>query len=152
MWKEAEYGVTCFVYPTSWHSLLCLSVAALHSWWWPHMGQRYDRELGAPSPTVAEASHSLWWHLHSIFAFIGKAPPNLPQGVPPLLHNQYLVGPGGLLPAYPVSVWSYRSWLPAPVALGGHTWQVRWALGCCSFPGISPSSGLHQGVFPQQVI
>ncbi|KAL7985718.1 hypothetical protein Chor_013650 [Crotalus horridus] len=33
----------------------------------------------------------------------GKAPPNLPQGVPPLLHNQYFVGPGGLLPAYPVS-------------------------------------------------
>ncbi|XP_012512554.1 PREDICTED: ubiquitin-associated protein 2 isoform X1 [Propithecus coquereli] len=32
----------------------------------------------------------------------GKAPPNLPQGIPPLLHNQYLVGPGGLLPAYPI--------------------------------------------------
>ncbi|XP_058421962.1 ubiquitin-associated protein 2 isoform X4 [Diceros bicornis minor] len=31
-----------------------------------------------------------------------KAPPNLPQAVPPLLHNQYLVGPGGLLPAYPI--------------------------------------------------
>ncbi|XP_013378466.1 PREDICTED: ubiquitin-associated protein 2 [Chinchilla lanigera] len=35
-------------------------------------------------------------------ATTGKAPPNLPQGVPPLLHNQYLVGPGGLLPAYPI--------------------------------------------------
>uniref|UniRef100_A0A8C3V382 UBA domain-containing protein n=1 Tax=Catharus ustulatus TaxID=91951 RepID=A0A8C3V382_CATUS len=32
----------------------------------------------------------------------GKAPPNLPQGVPPLLHSQYIVGPGGLLPAYPI--------------------------------------------------
>ncbi|XP_053304480.1 ubiquitin-associated protein 2 isoform X2 [Spea bombifrons] len=32
----------------------------------------------------------------------GKAPPNLPQGVPPLLHNQYIMGPGGLLPAYPI--------------------------------------------------
>ncbi|KAM6306814.1 ubiquitin-associated protein 2-like [Podargus strigoides] len=32
----------------------------------------------------------------------GKAPPNLLQGVPPLLHNQYIVGPGGLLPAYPI--------------------------------------------------
>ncbi|XP_069043558.1 ubiquitin-associated protein 2a isoform X3 [Lepisosteus oculatus] len=32
----------------------------------------------------------------------GKAPPNLPQGVPPLLPNQYIVGPGGLLPAYPI--------------------------------------------------
>ncbi|KAJ1211175.1 hypothetical protein NDU88_006536 [Pleurodeles waltl] len=31
----------------------------------------------------------------------GKAPPNLPQGVPPLLHSQYIMGPGGLLPAYP---------------------------------------------------
>ncbi|XP_072849101.2 ubiquitin-associated protein 2 isoform X2 [Pogona vitticeps] len=31
----------------------------------------------------------------------GKAPPNLAQGVPPLLHNQYIVGPGGILPAYP---------------------------------------------------
>lgn len=37
------------------------------------------------------------------FDSTGKAPPNLPQGVPPLLHNQYIVGPGGLLPAYPVS-------------------------------------------------
>ncbi|XP_069780258.1 ubiquitin-associated protein 2a isoform X2 [Narcine bancroftii] len=32
----------------------------------------------------------------------GKAPPNLPQSVPPVLHNQYIVGPGGLLPAYPI--------------------------------------------------
>ncbi|XP_066897424.1 ubiquitin-associated protein 2 isoform X2 [Kogia breviceps] len=32
----------------------------------------------------------------------GKAPPSLPQGAPPLLHSQYLVGPGGLLPAYPI--------------------------------------------------
>lgn len=45
------------------------------------------------------------WVIHCVwvFLFLGKAPPNLPQGVPPLLHNQYLVGPGGLLPAYPVS-------------------------------------------------
>uniref|UniRef100_A0A671MTI0 Ubiquitin-associated protein 2-like n=1 Tax=Sinocyclocheilus anshuiensis TaxID=1608454 RepID=A0A671MTI0_9TELE len=32
----------------------------------------------------------------------GKTPPNLSQGVPPLLPNQYIMGPGGLLPAYPV--------------------------------------------------
>uniref|UniRef100_A0A8C7R776 UBA domain-containing protein n=1 Tax=Oncorhynchus mykiss TaxID=8022 RepID=A0A8C7R776_ONCMY len=31
----------------------------------------------------------------------GKAPPNLAQGLPPLLANQYIMGPGGLLPAYP---------------------------------------------------
>ncbi|KAI5094772.1 ubiquitin associated protein 2b [Silurus meridionalis] len=30
-----------------------------------------------------------------------KAPPNLAQGVPPLLANQYIMGPSGLLPAYP---------------------------------------------------
>ncbi|XP_023692409.1 ubiquitin-associated protein 2-like isoform X2 [Paramormyrops kingsleyae] len=32
----------------------------------------------------------------------GKAPPNLAQGVPPLLPSQYIMGPGGLLPAYPI--------------------------------------------------
>uniref|UniRef100_A0A671QS74 Ubiquitin-associated protein 2-like n=1 Tax=Sinocyclocheilus anshuiensis TaxID=1608454 RepID=A0A671QS74_9TELE len=32
----------------------------------------------------------------------GKVPPNLSQGVPPLLPNQYIMGPGGLLPAYPI--------------------------------------------------
>ncbi|XP_016409048.1 ubiquitin-associated protein 2-like isoform X2 [Sinocyclocheilus rhinocerous] len=31
----------------------------------------------------------------------GKAPPNLAQGVPPLLASQYIMGPGGFLPAYP---------------------------------------------------
>lgn len=33
---------------------------------------------------------------------IGKAPPNLPPGVPPLLPNPYIVAPG-LLHHYPVS-------------------------------------------------
>uniref|UniRef100_A0A8C5CCX2 Ubiquitin-associated protein 2-like n=1 Tax=Gadus morhua TaxID=8049 RepID=A0A8C5CCX2_GADMO len=36
------------------------------------------------------------------FCHQGKAPPNLAQGVPPLLANQYIMGPGGLLPAYPI--------------------------------------------------
>uniref|UniRef100_A0A8C4ZX30 Ubiquitin associated protein 2a n=1 Tax=Gadus morhua TaxID=8049 RepID=A0A8C4ZX30_GADMO len=36
-----------------------------------------------------------------VFLLSGKAPPNLSQGVPPLLPNQYIMGPGGLLPAYP---------------------------------------------------
>uniref|UniRef100_A0A8C3V350 UBA domain-containing protein n=1 Tax=Catharus ustulatus TaxID=91951 RepID=A0A8C3V350_CATUS len=59
----------------------------------------------------------------------GKAPPNLPQGVPPLLHSQYIVGPGGLLPAYPVSdlfvldclslVDYYGITFPAPATLTG---------------------------------
>ncbi|XP_057580131.1 ubiquitin-associated protein 2 [Hippopotamus amphibius kiboko] len=43
----------------------------------------------------------------------GKAPPNLPQGVPPLLHNQYLVGPGGLLPAYPIYGYDELQMLPS---------------------------------------
>lgn len=34
--------------------------------------------------------------------FAGKAPPNLPPGVPPLLPNPYIMAPG-LLHAYPVS-------------------------------------------------
>uniref|UniRef100_A0A8C6TYW4 Ubiquitin associated protein 2b n=1 Tax=Neogobius melanostomus TaxID=47308 RepID=A0A8C6TYW4_9GOBI len=37
---------------------------------------------------------------------VGKAPPNLAQGVPPLLANQYIMGPGGLLPAYPVTLFA----------------------------------------------
>lgn len=41
-------------------------------------------------------------HPACLFHCSGKAPPNLAQGVPPLLANQYIMGPGGLLPAYPV--------------------------------------------------
>lgn len=33
----------------------------------------------------------------------GKAPPNLSPGVPPILASQFVMGPGGLMPAYPVS-------------------------------------------------
>ncbi|XP_068171751.1 ubiquitin-associated protein 2a isoform X2 [Antennarius striatus] len=49
----------------------------------------------------------------------GKAPPNLSQGVQPLLPNQYIMGPGGLLPAYP-QIYGYedlhmlQSRLPMP--------------------------------------
>ncbi|XP_040015151.1 ubiquitin-associated protein 2a isoform X2 [Xiphias gladius] len=49
----------------------------------------------------------------------GKAPPNLSQGVPPLLPNQYIMGPGGMLPAYP-QIYGYedlhmlQSRLPMP--------------------------------------
>ncbi|XP_030048730.1 ubiquitin-associated protein 2-like isoform X2 [Microcaecilia unicolor] len=62
----------------------------------------------------------------------GKAPPNLAQGVPPLLHNQYIMGPGGLLPAYPIYGYDdlqmlqsrlpmdyYGITFPAPAALTG---------------------------------
>ncbi|XP_075042576.1 ubiquitin-associated protein 2 isoform X2 [Mixophyes fleayi] len=54
--------------------------------------------LSVPSVSVPAAASARAAPLVSS----GKAPPNLPQGVPPLLHNQYIVGPGGLLPAYPI--------------------------------------------------
>lgn len=38
-----------------------------------------------------------------MFCQTGKAPPNLPPGVPPLLPNPYIMAPG-LLHAYPVSL------------------------------------------------
>ncbi|KAM5193306.1 ubiquitin-associated protein 2 isoform 4-T4 [Mantella aurantiaca] len=54
------------------------------------------------NPTVTTVPFSDAKISHGTLSFYsGKAPPNLPQGVPPLLHNQYIVGPGGLLPAYP---------------------------------------------------
>nr|XP_031363292.1 ubiquitin-associated protein 2 isoform X6 [Lonchura striata domestica] len=55
-----------------------------------------------PSTTFSTASTSATSTTSSVVSMTSsKAPPNLPQGVPPLLHNQYIVGPGGLLPAYP---------------------------------------------------
>ncbi|XP_037534514.1 ubiquitin-associated protein 2a [Nematolebias whitei] len=55
----------------------------------------------------------------AVLSSTGKAPPNLSQGVPPLLPNQYIMGPGGLLPAYP-QIYGYedlhmlQSRLPIP--------------------------------------
>ncbi|XP_038643008.1 ubiquitin-associated protein 2-like, partial [Scyliorhinus canicula] len=42
----------------------------------------------------------------SVATTSGKAPPNLPPGVPPLLPNPYIVAPG-LLPAYQPQVYGY---------------------------------------------
>ncbi|XP_030921261.1 ubiquitin-associated protein 2-like [Geospiza fortis] len=57
----------------------------------------------------------------------GKAPPNLPQGLSPLLHNQYIVGPGGLLPAYPIygydDLQMLQSRLPMMVIFACASWQ-----------------------------
>uniref|UniRef100_A0A671VS02 Ubiquitin associated protein 2-like n=1 Tax=Sparus aurata TaxID=8175 RepID=A0A671VS02_SPAAU len=41
-----------------------------------------------------------------VLCFTGKAPPNLPPGVPPLLPNPYIMAPG-LLHAYPPQVYGY---------------------------------------------
>lgn len=74
--------------------------------------------LSVPRTTLLSSSSGMYLHTYLeccstsrqkalIFAAAavfstGKAPPNLSQGVPPLLPNQYIMGPGGLLPAYPV--------------------------------------------------
>uniref|UniRef100_A0A8C3XDK7 UBA domain-containing protein n=1 Tax=Cyanoderma ruficeps TaxID=181631 RepID=A0A8C3XDK7_9PASS len=60
----------------------------------------YQSSMAPSEPTPVEVTVNLLKCLY--FNSTGKAPPNLPQGVPPLLHNQYIVGPGGLLPAYPI--------------------------------------------------
>lgn len=49
-------------------------------------------------PSVPSAGRSA--PMQTSNATSGKAPPNLAQGVPPLLANQYIMGPSGLLPAY----------------------------------------------------
>lgn len=64
---------------------------------------------GTHVPETAATVASYWsccmWRqmILKTVVLTGKAPPNLSQGVPPLLPNQYIMGPGGLLPAYPVS-------------------------------------------------
>ncbi|XP_035391956.1 ubiquitin-associated protein 2b isoform X1 [Electrophorus electricus] len=55
--------------------------------------------LASNSPSVPSTGRSV--PLQAAAATAGKAPPNLTQGVPPLLTSQYIMGPGGLLPAYP---------------------------------------------------
>ncbi|XP_064901136.1 ubiquitin-associated protein 2-like isoform X3 [Columba livia] len=98
----------------------------------------------------------------------GKAPPNLPQGVPPLLHNQYIVGPGGLLPAYPqiygyddlqmlqsrLPMDYYGITFPAPAALTGrdgslannpYSGDIKFGRGDSASP--TPATTLSQ---PQQ--
>ncbi|XP_077079595.1 ubiquitin-associated protein 2b isoform X2 [Siphateles boraxobius] len=51
---------------------------------------------GPPAPSAVRVQNTITPSNTS-----GKAPPNLAQGIPPLLASQYIMGPGGLLPAYP---------------------------------------------------
>nr|CBN81122.1 Ubiquitin-associated protein 2 [Dicentrarchus labrax] len=73
-------------------------------------GATATSNLSAPrtTPLLSSSTDELLLFLHMkgsdgccIIVLSGKAPPNLSQGVPPLLPNQYIMGPGGLLPAYP---------------------------------------------------
>uniref|UniRef100_A0A8B9LEK3 Ubiquitin-associated protein 2-like n=1 Tax=Astyanax mexicanus TaxID=7994 RepID=A0A8B9LEK3_ASTMX len=69
----------------------------------------------------------------------GKAPPNLAQGVPPLLANQYIMGPGGLLPAYP-QIYGYEDL---------QMMQSRLPMdyyGMTTFPGTAPLAARDGGL------
>ncbi|XP_034162496.2 ubiquitin-associated protein 2b isoform X1 [Pangasianodon hypophthalmus] len=57
--------------------------------------------LSTNGPSAPSTGRSAPMHQTATATTTGKAPPNLAQGVPPLLANQYIMGPGGLLPAYP---------------------------------------------------
>uniref|UniRef100_A0A8C6U2J7 Ubiquitin associated protein 2b n=1 Tax=Neogobius melanostomus TaxID=47308 RepID=A0A8C6U2J7_9GOBI len=80
----------------------------------PHLGfsQNKDIPSSAAGPItvsvvpVSQSRTKINSHLFSLCFSVGKAPPNLAQGVPPLLANQYIMGPGGLLPAYPVTLFA----------------------------------------------
>uniref|UniRef100_A0A8C4IMG6 Ubiquitin associated protein 2a n=1 Tax=Dicentrarchus labrax TaxID=13489 RepID=A0A8C4IMG6_DICLA len=82
----------------------------------PHTRLAFSQSKEATGPVMVGrksrqkcSSYELLLFLHMkgsdgccIIVLSGKAPPNLSQGVPPLLPNQYIMGPGGLLPAYPI--------------------------------------------------
>ncbi|XP_061089957.1 ubiquitin-associated protein 2-like isoform X7 [Conger conger] len=61
----------------------------------------------APSSSSSSAATAISSaSLRSSMAMSGKAPPNLPPGVPPLLPNPYIMAPG-LLHAYPPQMYGY---------------------------------------------
>uniref|UniRef100_A0A674CIP1 Ubiquitin associated protein 2a n=1 Tax=Salmo trutta TaxID=8032 RepID=A0A674CIP1_SALTR len=67
----------------------------------PHSHLAFSQSKEAPGPIMVSLSWANQCVSVLFLCFSGKAPPNLSQGVPPLLPNQYIMGPGGLLPAYP---------------------------------------------------
>ncbi|KAM4690174.1 ubiquitin-associated protein 2-like isoform 2-T2 [Rhinophrynus dorsalis] len=78
------------------------------------------------SSTIAPSTRS------SIATTSGKAPPNLPPGVPPLLPNPYIMAPG-LLHAYPPQVYGYDDL---------QMLQTRFPLDYYSIPFPTPSNPL----------
>ncbi|KAE8588877.1 hypothetical protein XENTR_v10022794 [Xenopus tropicalis] len=78
------------------------------------------------SSTIAPSTRS------SIATSSGKAPPNLPPGVPPLLPNPYIMAPG-LLHAYPPQVYGYDDL---------QMLQTRFPLDYYSIPFPTPSTPL----------
>uniref|UniRef100_A0A8C9WLS9 Ubiquitin associated protein 2a n=1 Tax=Scleropages formosus TaxID=113540 RepID=A0A8C9WLS9_SCLFO len=74
-----------------------------------HLTFSQSKDPAAPSVTVSSCHSGTRYKVETLNKLLsvfkmyeGKAPPNLAQGVPPLLPNQYIMGPGGLLPAYPI--------------------------------------------------
>uniref|UniRef100_A0A8C9VT60 Ubiquitin associated protein 2a n=1 Tax=Scleropages formosus TaxID=113540 RepID=A0A8C9VT60_SCLFO len=66
-----------------------------------HLTFSQSKDPAAPSVTVSSCHSGTRYKVETLNKLLSKAPPNLAQGVPPLLPNQYIMGPGGLLPAYP---------------------------------------------------
>uniref|UniRef100_A0A8C7HJA7 Ubiquitin associated protein 2a n=1 Tax=Oncorhynchus kisutch TaxID=8019 RepID=A0A8C7HJA7_ONCKI len=88
-------------------------------------------ERGRGPRSLSNSIHMLINKCVSLY-YPGKAHPNLSQGGPPLLPNQYIMGPGGLLPAYPIYGYEdlhmlqsrlpmdyYGITFPGPTALSG---------------------------------
>uniref|UniRef100_A0A8C9TY90 Ubiquitin associated protein 2a n=1 Tax=Scleropages formosus TaxID=113540 RepID=A0A8C9TY90_SCLFO len=67
-----------------------------------HLTFSQSKDPAAPSVTVSSCHSGTRYKVETLNKLLSKAPPNLAQGVPPLLPNQYIMGPGGLLPAYPI--------------------------------------------------
>ncbi|XP_060927209.1 ubiquitin-associated protein 2-like isoform X2 [Limanda limanda] len=64
----------------------------------------------------------------------GKAPPNLAQGVPPLLANQYTMGPGGCFPVYP-RIYGYEELQMLPSHLPMDYYGVTFPGTAAAMPG-----------------
>uniref|UniRef100_A0A4W5KPP9 Ubiquitin associated protein 2b n=1 Tax=Hucho hucho TaxID=62062 RepID=A0A4W5KPP9_9TELE len=84
----------------------------------------------------------------------GKPPPNLAQGVPPLLANQYIMGPGGLLPAYP-QIYGYEDLQMLQSRLPMDYYGVTFPGTTATMPGRdglanNPYSVLNDGAAPGQ--
>uniref|UniRef100_A0AAZ3P5S1 AD012W n=1 Tax=Oncorhynchus tshawytscha TaxID=74940 RepID=A0AAZ3P5S1_ONCTS len=88
------YGGTHWVNITR---FLCCSLSS-------HVTSTYSSgsALSTSSSLTVSTTSSSWANVKHFLDGVCKPPPNLAQGVPPLLANQYIMGPGGLLPAYPI--------------------------------------------------
>ncbi|XP_062855355.1 ubiquitin-associated protein 2b isoform X2 [Trichomycterus rosablanca] len=76
--------------------------------------------------------------LQTTTATSGKAPPNLAQGVPPLLASQYIMGPGGLLPAYPIYGYEDLQMMQSRMPMDYY--------GMTAFPGTTTLAGRDGGL------